>query len=184
MSQRSQITDTSGNLACVSSGGPLPSGRASSSFTWFWCPTKKGNLLGLVRKRIKKRWMCQFEAEKEEKREKGRLFAWSLGTFSESYDQGIYGWLSFYLNIFLRSHCWKMLGSVCSRCWSPINPLEMRAMASPNSNGSSVPFFKSQPLRHHRRFLDKISEDRDSGSDSVLDHRSYMIMIRKDCAVN
>jgi hypothetical protein len=32
----------------------------------------------------------------------------------------------FYLSIFLRSHCWKMLGSVCSRWWSPLNPLEVR----------------------------------------------------------
>jgi hypothetical protein len=91
MSQRSQVMHASGNIACASSGGPLPSGRALSSFTWLWCRTKTGNLWGLARKRIRKRWMCQFEAEKGEKRENGRLFAWSLGTFSESYDQGICG---------------------------------------------------------------------------------------------
>jgi hypothetical protein len=66
MSQRSQIMHTSGTLVCASSRGPLSSGRASSSFPWFWCRTKRG----LVRKRIRKRWVCQFEAEKGEKREK------------------------------------------------------------------------------------------------------------------
>jgi hypothetical protein len=58
---------------------------------------------------------------------KGSTFLMIADSFFESYDHVLCGGISFCLDIFLRCQCWKMLDSLCSKCWSLIYSLEVRS---------------------------------------------------------
>jgi hypothetical protein len=64
------------------------------------------------------------------KKGKGSTFLIIAHNFSESYDHVVCGYISSCRSTFLRSHCWKMLGPLCSQWQTLIYALEVRSHGS------------------------------------------------------